>query len=242
MWSEISRLTQQNEPMTILLTTHYLEEAADELAAQLAIVDRGKVVAAGTPDELKSSCRATRCIELAVRTADGEVGRRAVEHDARPHRDGARRPPARAQASDGATAMPSLLAALHESEGTRSPALMSAFAGRDVYLRVAGRAFQEADSEQPKERCVRPVRNHWNITLRYLRAFIRQPAYGVLSRSSSRSSGCCCSGALFKSVVEIQASGRQLHRLSRAGRGRHDRHLLGGLERRWPSSTTWSVA
>ena len=38
--------------MTVLLTTHYLEEA-DRLAAQLAIVDRGKVVATGSPDELK---------------------------------------------------------------------------------------------------------------------------------------------------------------------------------------------
>ena len=53
MWKEIGRLTEQ-ERLTILLTTHYLEEA-DELAAQLAIVDRGRVVAAGTPDELKSS-------------------------------------------------------------------------------------------------------------------------------------------------------------------------------------------
>ena len=38
---------------TVLLTTHYLEEA-DQLAARVAIVDRGKVVTEGTPDELKS--------------------------------------------------------------------------------------------------------------------------------------------------------------------------------------------
>ena len=49
MWKEIGRLTSE-EQMTILLTTHYLEEA-DELAAQLAIVDRGRIVAAGPPDE-----------------------------------------------------------------------------------------------------------------------------------------------------------------------------------------------
>ena len=42
--------------MTILLTTHYLEEA-DRLASQLAIVDRGRIVAEGTPDELKSELR-----------------------------------------------------------------------------------------------------------------------------------------------------------------------------------------
>src|SRR5919112_6685214 len=52
MWAEIERLARE-ERMTILLTTHYLEEA-DRLAAQLAIVHRGKIVARGTPDELKA--------------------------------------------------------------------------------------------------------------------------------------------------------------------------------------------
>ena len=47
MWQEIARLASE-EKMTILLTTHYLEEA-DVLAAQVAIVDRGRIVADGTP-------------------------------------------------------------------------------------------------------------------------------------------------------------------------------------------------
>ena len=50
MWQELRRLAQGG--LTLLLTTHYLEEA-DQLAQNLAIVDRGRVVAAGTPDELK---------------------------------------------------------------------------------------------------------------------------------------------------------------------------------------------
>ena len=40
--------------MTILLTTHYLEEA-DRLASRLAIIDRGRIVAEGSPEELKAS-------------------------------------------------------------------------------------------------------------------------------------------------------------------------------------------
>src|ERR671931_190457 len=51
MWREVGRLARQ-ESLTILLTTHYLEEA-DELADRLAIVSRGRVVVEGTPDELK---------------------------------------------------------------------------------------------------------------------------------------------------------------------------------------------
>ena len=47
MWHEIERLGR-DEGITVLLTTHYLEEA-DRLAARLAIVDRGRVVATGSP-------------------------------------------------------------------------------------------------------------------------------------------------------------------------------------------------
>ena len=42
--------------MTVLLTTHYLEEA-DQLADRLAIIDSGRLVVEGTPDELKSELR-----------------------------------------------------------------------------------------------------------------------------------------------------------------------------------------
>ena len=59
MWDEIGRLAGE-EGLTILLTTHYLEEA-DRLAGAVAIVDRGRVVVAGTPSELKANCAATPC-------------------------------------------------------------------------------------------------------------------------------------------------------------------------------------
>src|SRR6516165_10394812 len=55
MWSEIADLAAERGK-TVLLTTHYLEEA-DQLAEQVAIVDRGKIVAEGTPDELKRELR-----------------------------------------------------------------------------------------------------------------------------------------------------------------------------------------
>jgi len=55
MWQEIARLAAI-DGMTVLLTTHYLEEA-DRLASRLAIVDRGRVVASGTPDNLKGELR-----------------------------------------------------------------------------------------------------------------------------------------------------------------------------------------
>jgi ABC-2 type transport system ATP-binding protein len=51
LWDEVARLSR--EGTTIFLTTQYLEEA-DQLADHLGIIDQGKIVAAGTPDELKA--------------------------------------------------------------------------------------------------------------------------------------------------------------------------------------------
>jgi ABC-2 type transport system ATP-binding protein len=51
MWDEITTLATADR-VTVLLTTHYLDEA-DRLAARLAVVDRGRVVAEGEPERLK---------------------------------------------------------------------------------------------------------------------------------------------------------------------------------------------
>ena len=53
MWEEVRRLNTELE-MTIFLTTQYLEEA-DELADRVGIINEGRLVAEGTPDDLKRS-------------------------------------------------------------------------------------------------------------------------------------------------------------------------------------------
>jgi ABC-2 type transport system ATP-binding protein len=53
LWNYIEKLNKEMG-LTILLTTHYLEEA-DKLAHRVAIINGGKIRAVGTPDELKSS-------------------------------------------------------------------------------------------------------------------------------------------------------------------------------------------
>ena len=50
MWDEVRRLRESGT--TVFLTTHYLEEA-DALCDRIAIIDHGKIVAEGTPEELK---------------------------------------------------------------------------------------------------------------------------------------------------------------------------------------------
>jgi len=62
MWDVIRSLVR--EGTTLLLTTQYLEEA-DELADTIAVVDRGRIIARGTADELKSQVGGER-IEVVV--------------------------------------------------------------------------------------------------------------------------------------------------------------------------------
>jgi ABC-2 type transport system ATP-binding protein len=62
MWQEISRLASVDR-MTVLLTTHYLDEA-DRLADRLAIVDHGRVVTEGEPGQLKAELGAPSLDEV----------------------------------------------------------------------------------------------------------------------------------------------------------------------------------
>jgi ABC-2 type transport system ATP-binding protein len=146
MWAEIERLARE-EGMTILLTTHYLEEA-DRLASQLAIVDRGRIVVRGTPDALKAELHGdTIQVELADGAGDGAAARAALERVGEAREVTLDGSTLRARAHDGGAAVPAVLAAL-EAHGVRAAAVTLARPSLDdVYLRHAGRAFQQADVE-----------------------------------------------------------------------------------------------
>jgi ABC-2 type transport system ATP-binding protein len=141
MWTEIARLAAE-EGLTILLTTHYLEEA-DKLAGALAIVDRGKVVTTGSPDELKSQLRGDAIVAELVdsqRIPQAEEALRRV-HGAREITTAGR--VLRARVDDGAAAVPAVLAAL-DAAGVKVGAITVARPSLDdVYLRHTGRTFEE---------------------------------------------------------------------------------------------------
>jgi ABC-2 type transport system ATP-binding protein len=69
IWAEIRRLNQ-DLGITVFLTTQYLEEA-DELAQRVGIIDRGRIVAEGTPAELKRAVGT----DVIVARVDGDAQR-----------------------------------------------------------------------------------------------------------------------------------------------------------------------
>ena len=76
MWDTIRELVSMGS--TVLLTTQYLDEA-DQLADRIAVIDRGRVVAEGTSDELKASV-GTSSLQLRLAdTADTGDALRAIE-------------------------------------------------------------------------------------------------------------------------------------------------------------------
>jgi ABC-2 type transport system ATP-binding protein len=143
MWEEISTL--RDDGVTILLTTHYLEEA-DRLADRVAIVDQGRIVVEGTSDQLKGQLRGDSVqIELAEPPGDGEVRKALAELDGIGEVVLGERT-LRARAADGAAAVPVMLAAL-EDQGVRVASVMvSRPSLDDVYLRHTGRSFHDADA------------------------------------------------------------------------------------------------
>ncbi len=133
LWDHLAD-AREHESTTLFLTTHYLEEA--ERCDRIAIVDEGRVVAEGTPSELKAVLGADR---VDLRTGDDEAAaatlraRFGIEAVAGPYG-------LRVSAEDGARLVPRLCAGLdvpvHEVSVTR-PTL------DEVFLHHTGRRIRD---------------------------------------------------------------------------------------------------
>ena len=143
LWAEIGRLSKV-EHTTVLLTTHYLEEA-DQLADRVAIIDAGRVVVDGTPDELKRDLRGDSVqVDLAAASQAALPALRRVTGLRDIAADGAR---LRARADSGAHAVPAVLAALAAAGVAVASVTIARPSLDDVYLRHVGRAFHDQTEE-----------------------------------------------------------------------------------------------
>ena len=145
MWAEIRRLSAE-EALTVVLTTHYMEEA-DRLADDLLIVNGGRAVVQGTPEELKLALHGdsvrVSLIEpdpVAVRAAvAGLAGLRDVMVEA----SGVGGTLA-ARTDDASAAVGSVIAAL-DAAGIRFGQVAASHPTLDdVYLHFVGHTFGDA--------------------------------------------------------------------------------------------------
>ena len=137
LWEQVERFRAQGG--TVLLTTHYMDEA-ERLCDRVAIVDHGKVIALGTPDDLIAQLHATSVVELSTEPRLTESAFAALPGVAEVHTDG-----------DGwslgvrdlAATVPSLLAAV-EGAGARLLTLATHRATlEDLFVARTGRKLRE---------------------------------------------------------------------------------------------------
>ncbi|MFJ6141265.1 ATP-binding cassette domain-containing protein [Kitasatospora sp. NPDC092286] len=150
LWEEIRRL--RTEGMTVVVTTHYLDEA-DALCDRVAIVDHGEVVAEGTPESLKREISGDVVLVGlepggAGSEEDGSTAERAARAlRAQPylHRlelhgeDGLR-----LYLDDGAAAIPQLLRVLDGAGVTPGTVQLQRPSLDDVFLARTGRSLKQA--------------------------------------------------------------------------------------------------
>jgi ABC-2 type transport system ATP-binding protein len=146
MWEQIRELAW-DQGLTILLTTHYLEEA-DQLARNLAIVDQGRIVTEGTPDELKAQLNGDAVsLDLAAGSDTDTAKSVALEQGGLLTEVVVEGLTLRGRSADGAGAVPALLAALEAAEIHVASVTVARPSLDDVYMRYTGRSFSSADME-----------------------------------------------------------------------------------------------
>jgi ABC-2 type transport system ATP-binding protein len=147
IWQEIRRLNSE-EGVTIFMTTQYLEEA-DRLADDVAIIDRGQIVAEGSPTELKASI-GTDVITVRIVGGEIEVSRaqRALEQI-----DG----PADIRVVDdavvvyirqGSTAIPEIVLLLSQASVQVEEVTLARPTLDDVFLRKTGHHLEAQESTE----------------------------------------------------------------------------------------------
>ena len=140
MWDAVRGLRE--EGITVVLTTHYMEEA-DELCDRVAIIDHGKILVEDTPAALKSSVGAQKvyALELSETTRRSSAGR-AVEADAPECAAWSPRPAASASSPTTPTACCPISFAASNPYGLRDLTITETSL-ETVFIRLTGRDLRE---------------------------------------------------------------------------------------------------
>lgn len=144
LWEHIERMRAQSGT-TILLTTHYLDEA-DSRAERVLVIDHGRVIAEGSPAELKARLAGDAIV---LGTVDEESAIRAAEITASVPSSVevvAEGPTVRARVNRGEAVLPELIRALDAAGVRVTTATLTLPTLDDVFLALTGRSLRESES------------------------------------------------------------------------------------------------
>jgi ABC-2 type transport system ATP-binding protein len=140
VWQEVQRLHENG--ITVFLTTHYLDEA-DSLCDRIAIIDYGKIVAEGTPDELKRAV-AGDVVTLTVASDKQPAALALLQKQDFVREVGGEDGEVRLYVDRGEVAMPAILRLLDASGMQLRTMELHRPSLDDVFLRQTGRSLREA--------------------------------------------------------------------------------------------------
>jgi ABC-2 type transport system ATP-binding protein len=143
LWAVLTRRCGE-AGTTILVTTHYLDEA-DKFAARIAITDRGRIVAQGTSEQLKAQLQGDSVLLELADPGQVEQAEKTLARVPQVRQATAEGPVVRARVADGPRALPAVLAGLEADGIGVSSVTVARPSLDDVYLHHAGRSFRQAE-------------------------------------------------------------------------------------------------
>lgn len=142
VWDFLRKLIE-GDKMTVFLTTHYMEEA-EALCNRVAIIDAGKIIAIGSPDELKAQIPGNDTISLSFENLS-EVIIDRIKTLAFVHNVTVENNNARIYVDNGALNLPQLIDDAKESGGKVLSASIHEQSLEDVFIHYTGKSIREEE-------------------------------------------------------------------------------------------------
>lgn len=145
VWDFLRKL-RDGDSITIFLTTHYMEEA-EALCERVAIIDSGRIIAIGSPNELKSRIQGNDIITLAIGNLSENIIN-AIKGLPFVHKINIEDNIVRIYVESGAHNLPALIDAVRSAGGNVTSATIHEQSLEDVFIHYTGKTIREEEAKK----------------------------------------------------------------------------------------------